>query len=301
MPVKKGVIPCAGWSTRFLPAVKSYAKQLVPVLHKPNLQYIVEEFLGAGIAEICIVHRPGEETIKRFFDNDPDLDHHLEENQKADLLQSWREMRSAIKRLEFLAQPFPPAYPYGNGIPLLVAEKFINNEPFVYTWGDDLLIEDQPGNLLKQMIAVFGARQAAMVIGTQKITLEEVSRYGMFKIQDETTHPLVVQGIIEKPTPDQVPSLWAHISPFVISPAIFPYLKTQTPGKGKEVWLADVGNRLAQEQLVLAYSTEMAKAKWLTTGDPLNWLMANLEFAWRDPQIGPAIKDYLRGLKPLNL
>ena len=142
-PITKAVLACGGWSTRFLPTVKTYAKQLLPILDKPQILWVMEELVNAGITDFCIVHRDGEESLKRFFQPDSNLDSYLASTGKTKAMDSFNSVMSKVKNLQFLPQT--SAFPYGTGSPVLVAESFIDADPFVYLYADDLVIEPQPG------------------------------------------------------------------------------------------------------------------------------------------------------------
>jgi UTP--glucose-1-phosphate uridylyltransferase len=288
MSVCKGVIAAAGRGTRFLPVVKGYAKELVPVLNKPSIQYLIEELIGAGIYEIAIVHRPGETSIRDYFTQNEEWEVYLEQSGKNGLLDSLREIWD---KAELFYYPQTFNLPYGNASPILAAKKFLGNEPFVYLFGDDLLLEPRPGNYLREMLAIFAQYRPAVVLGAQEVSAEEIERYASIKYEATSSIPYRAVAVLEKLKKEEAPSFVAQFGRFVISPKIWPILEKRKLGKDNELWLADANNKLAQEDLVIAQP--MKVGKWLTTGDPLHWLQANLEVALQDPQIGPAIKAYL--------
>jgi UTP--glucose-1-phosphate uridylyltransferase len=162
--IKKAVIAAAGRGTRFLPVVKTYPKELIAVLEKPNIQYLVEEAIGAGITEIAIVHRTGEDSIEKYFTPDQDLENYLIKNNKLNYLDSLKNIWSKAK-ITFIAQPLD--LPYGNGSPLLAAKNFIDGQDFIYMFGDDLTLEPVPGQFLSRMIATYEQYHPAEVIAVK--------------------------------------------------------------------------------------------------------------------------------------
>ena len=288
--IHKALIAAAGWSTRFLPAVKSYAKHLVPVLTKPQIQYLIEELIGAGITDIAIVHRHGEHTIKDHFRPDPELEAYLKASGKEACLDSLRFIWSKVKHFKFIPQP--RHLPYGNGVPIIAAQSFIGNDPFVYLWGDDLTIEDQPGTFLSSMIAAYQKYQPDGILAVQEVTASEISRYGSVSYAKNPQIPYQIDGIVEKPAPELAPSLFAQGSRFIVSPKIIPVLKNQQTTKG-ELWFTEAENSLVQQGGVIL-GLPYQNAFWTTTGDPLNWLKANLTLALRDPILSEPIRSFLK-------
>ncbi|MFH1841094.1 MAG: sugar phosphate nucleotidyltransferase [Candidatus Shapirobacteria bacterium] len=286
--VAKAVIAAAGRGTRFLPVVKGYAKELVPVLNKPNIQYLVEELLGAGIFKIAIIHRPGEKSIRDYFTPDKEWEAYLKQNDKDGLLAS---LQAIWDKAELAYYPQTADLPYGNASPVLAAKKFLGDEPFVYLFGDDFVLEPQPGRCLKEMLGIFEKHHPAVVLGVQEVPWEEIEHYGTVKYDTASSIPYKAAAILEKFSRDQVFSNFAVLGRFVISSRIWPVLEKRELGKNSESWLADINNKLAQQDVVIAQP--LKHGRWLTTGDPWHWLQTNLEVARRDPQIGPTIKAYL--------
>ncbi len=149
MVVKKAVLGVAGWSTRMLPTVKAYAKHLVPVVDRPQIQWVVEELLEAGLEEMIVVHRPGDDSFQRYFDNNNELEEYLKRIGKESYMESWRKMMKRVKRWRFVPQAAD--LPYGNGTPIWAVEKYLDNEPFVYVYADDMVIESKVGGLCKEV------------------------------------------------------------------------------------------------------------------------------------------------------
>jgi len=291
--ITKAVIPVAGWSTRFLPAVKSYAKHLVPVLNKPQIQLVMEELVGAGLTDFLVVHRDGENTIKDFFTRDIELDKYLESTGKSAYMDSYNSLMSKIKSIQFLPQT--KNLPYGNGTPLLVAKDFIGNEPFVYLWGDDLTIEKNPGQFLTSAIDLFYKYQPSAVECATEVPWDQVPRYGVFEYAKNPKVPNQVAALIEKPEIKDAPSNIIQGGRFVVSPKIIPILQNTAIARG-ELWFSDAINYLAKNDLVITHNYTENNAKWTTTGDPLNWLKTNITLALSDPKLGPDIKQFLKSL-----
>lgn len=290
--MKKGVIAAGGWSTRFLPAVKTYAKPLVPILDRACIQYLVEEMVEAGIDEIAVVHRPGEESIKRYFQEDKDLDEYLKKGGKEKCMKGWKKVMGKIKKWKFIPQG--KNLPYGNATPILAAKSFIDNEPFVYMFGDDFVIEKETGKYLSRMIEIFEEEKALVVLGAQEVPKKEIEKYGAVKYKKEGKIKNQVAGIVEKPPAWKAPSRMAQFGRFVISPTIFETLDKQIIGKGGELWLTDTNNSLAQTGVVIAEPIE--EGLWITTGDPLNWLKTNILVGLRDKKMGKKLRSFVEKL-----
>ncbi len=291
--ISKAVIAAAGRGTRFLPVVKSYPKELVPVLSKPNIQYLIEEAIGAGITDIAIVHRSGENSIEKYFSPDKDLENYLTQNNKLIYLDSLKEIWSKAK-LTFIAQPID--LPYGNGSPVLAAQDFIGSDDFVYMFGDDLTIEPVAGQFLSRMLSTFNQYQPASIIAVKDVGREEISRYGSAKYIDDPNYPNRISAMLEKLPADQAPSTFAQGGRFVISNQIVDILKNQSIGMGNELWLADAQNNMAQNGVVLTQAFE-GDEDWMTTGDPLRWLQANIAVALRNPQFKEDLMKFINNLK----
>ncbi len=289
--ITKAIIACGGWSTRFLPAVKAYAKHLVPILNKPQIQYVVEELIGAGIKNIAIVHRHGEHTIKRHFQPDPELRKYLKDTGKLDRIKSLSYIQNSLKTIKFIPQP--RHLPYGNGTPILVAKSFIGSDPFIYAFGDDLTIEDKPGAFLKGAIDLFNKYKPAVVECVQQVPWSEVYRYGTVKYIKDPKYPNRISALMEKLPADQAPSNIIQCARFVVSPKIINILQKTAVAKD-ELWLTDAVNTLCQTDIVITHNYKENNALWATTGDPLRWLKANIILALRHPDFKTDIKKFLK-------
>lgn len=292
--VTKAVLACGGWSTRFLPTTKVIAKQLVPILDKPQIQYIFEECLSAGITDFCIVHRVGETSLQSFFQPNSELTKYLADTNKSNYMDQYNLMLSGIKKLEFLPQT--EDFPYGNGSPILVAKDFIGLDNFLYLFADDLLVETEVGGFTKRIIDTFDQYNPEVIIGCQQVAHSEVYKYGIVDYKKDSSIPHQLQSIVEKPTVETSPSDFADFGRILLTPKIIDVLNATAINKG-ELWIVDaIKNIISQGNLVIGLPTAPLET-WITTGDPLNWLKANITVALSDPKIGPEIKEFLANLK----
>ncbi len=289
--ISKAVIAAAGRGTRFLPAVKSYPKELVPILSKPNLQYLVEELVGANVTDICIVYRKDEEAIKKYFSPDIDLDKYLESTGKTKYLDGLKEI---LSKVNFTFIPQPENLPYGNGSPLIAAKDFVGQDNFVYMFGDDLTVEPTPGAYLSEMISTFEKYNPAAIIASQEVPWTEISRYGSIQYMDDVNYPNRIAAVLEKMPPETAPSNFAQGGRYILSYKVIDTLLNQRTGKDNELWLADANNYLAHHDVVLTQSIK--NGEWMTTGDTLRWLKANIVIALMDPSYKEDLSAYLKSL-----
>jgi UTP--glucose-1-phosphate uridylyltransferase len=288
MKITKAVIAVAGYGTRFIPATKVQPKEMLPIVDKPVVQYLVEEAVASGITDIILVTRSGSQALEDHFDSSRELELHLEAQKK------WKELEQ-VRRIPQLANFIYVRQgrdmPYGNGTPLLCAKSLISpDEAFVYMFGDDLVKSTVP--CTRQLIDVFHQHQPAGVIAVQEVPHHEVQRYGVPKLKDGSDR-YELEYIVEKPAPAYAPSNLAQLGRFVFSRRIIDVLEILTVGKGGELWLTDAIDRLAATDLVLVHPIE---GKWYTTGDPLRFLKTTVELALDRPDIGSEFAAYLRGL-----
>ncbi len=286
MRVRKAVIAVAGFGTRFLPATKAVPKEMLPIIDKPVIQYLVEEAVQSGIRDIILVIRPGGQAIADHFASARELEIHLEEQGKTKYL----EIVQAVARLANIAVVSQGRHlPYGNGSPILAAKAFLDEgEPFIYMFGDDLVLSETP--CAKQLIDTYEQGQPAGVIAFQEVPREEISRYAAAKLRDGT---MEIVSLIEKAPAEEAASNLAQLGRFLLPWRIVELLEAMEVGKGDELYLTYANNRLCQESKVLAHKIE---GTWFTTGDPLRFLRATVEYALRHPEIAEDFADYLRGL-----
>ncbi len=288
MAIKKAVIAAAGFGTRFLPATKAQAKEMLPIVDKPIIQYLVEEAVASGITDIILVTRSGCEALENHFDSTRELEWHLESQKKLKALEAVRKL-STLANFAYVRQG--RNVPYGNGSPLLCARPFIDpNEAVAYLFGDDVIRATVPG--LKQLIDVFDRHKPAAVIAAQQVPLDEIGAYATPKFKPGTDRN-EIESIIEKPSPAEVTSNLAQLGRFVLSPTVIEVLAEKKLGRGGELWLTDALDRTARIAPVLVHEIQ---GRWLTTGDPLNFVKATVEFALAHEDIGAAFAEYLRHL-----
>lgn len=287
MRLTKAVIAAAGYGTRFLPVTKVQPKEMLPLIDKPIIQYLVEELVASGIKEIIMVTRAGQHTLEDHFDSSPALENILEANGKIEHLKIVRQ----IPRLaNFIYLRQTKDYPYGNGTPLLVAAPLLEkNEPFVYLFGDDVVKSKIPAT--KQLSRVWFRYKPAAVLGVQEVPWKEIYKYASIKYKKNSKIPNQVEGVLEKLPPNKAPSNMAQFGRFILTWKVIEILKKQKLGKGGELWLADALNILAKKEVVIA---QPIKGTWLTTGDPLSWLKTNLEFALEREEMREELLRFLR-------
>ena len=288
--IKKAVIPAAGFGTRFLPATKATPKEMLPIVDKPTIQYIVEEALASGIEEILIISGHAKRAIEDHFDSAPVLERELEEKGKDDLLAIVRE--TADINVHYIRQKKMR----GLGDAILCAKSFMAGEPFAVLLGDDVVYADatkgqQPA--LRQLIDIYDA-YGGSVLGCQQVAQEKVSSYGIVAGKEIAGSKLLkVSDMIEKPELSEAPSNIAVLGRYIISPTIFELLEHTAPGKGGEVQLTDALKQLAMVEPVWAYCFE---GKRYDVGDKLGFLKATVEFALRRPDLGGPFRSYLEEL-----
>ncbi|RBW67609.1 UTP--glucose-1-phosphate uridylyltransferase GalU [Bacillus taeanensis] len=285
MKVRKAIIPAAGLGTRFLPATKAQPKEMLPIVDKPTIQYIVEEAAVSGIEDIIIVTGRGKRAIEDHFDKSYELEETLVKRGKTALLQSMRNI-SELSNIHYIRQKEPK----GLGDAVYCAHRFIGNEPFAVLLGDDIVQSEVP--CLKQLIDVYHTYNLP-VIGVQHVQQEDVSKYGIIALK-ETIHENEVHTIsrlVEKPTAEEAPSSLAIMGRYVLPPAIFPILETQEPGRAGEIQLTDALNTLNHSSPLLAYTFE---GKRYDVGDKLNFIKATIEFALKREDLQKPLFDYLK-------
>ena len=284
--IRKAVIPAAGYGTRFLPATKATPKEMLPIVDKPTIQYIVEEALASGIEDILIISGHGKRAIEDHFDSAPALEHELERKGKQDLLDLVRETTDV--NVHYVRQK----YMRGLGDAILCARSFVGNEPFAVLLGDDV-VHHPERSALGQLIDVYEERGGS-VLGCQMVADEQVSSYGIVAgtVMDNA-RLMRVSDMVEKPSLEEAPSRMAVLGRYIISPAIFSILSETKPGKGGEIQLTDALKVLAQREAVYAYDFE---GKRYDLGDKLGFLQATVEFALRRADLGRDFKAYLKAL-----
>lgn len=284
--VRKAIIPAAGFGTRFLPATKSQPKEMLPIIDKPVIQYIVEAAVIAGITEIIIVTSSNKRSVEDHFDRSPELEKWLAKAKKTVQLNQLRYI-PRMANFVYIRQKGG----YGNGVPVLNAEHLIGNEPFAVFYGDEFYTGSP--NWVQQMIRVYEKYQDPVVALTT-VTKEETKRYGIFagpKVEEKTYQ---ISSIMEKPGPKKAKSRFASIGGFILTPEIFPILKKLKPGKGNEIWLVDAVKELNKTRPLYG---KIINGKLYDAGTVLGWLKANVEFALGHSEVKNDFKKYLKTLK----
>lgn len=285
--IRKAVIPAAGFGTRFLPETKAMPKEMLPIVDKPAIQYIVEEILASGIQEILIISGHAKRAIEDHFDSSPELEQHLLESGKLKVLDEIRKI-SDIK-VHYVRQP----YMRGLGDAILCAREFVDGEPFGVILGDDIVYTGNGEPALKQLMDRY-YETGSTVVGCQKVPEDKVSSYGIIW-GEGTENPdlLKVVDMIEKPSIKEAPSRFAALGRYVITPDIFSILEETKPGKGGEIQLTDALRVLARNGKVYAYNF---KGQRYDTGNKLGYLKAVVEFALRREDLGEGFRKYLKSL-----
>lgn len=284
--IRKAVIPAAGFGTRFLPATKATPKEMLPIVDKPTIQYIVEEALQSGIEEILIISGHAKRAIEDHFDTNPGLEMHLESHGQESLLKMVRSISEI--NIHYIRQK----HMRGLGDAILCARSFIDDEPFAVLLGDDV-VYNETNPALRQMIDIYNDL-GATILGCQEVPLEKVSAYGIVAgVPVEGKNVLRVTNMIEKPSVEEAPSRTAVLGRYIITPDVFEVLACTEPGKGGEIQLTDAIQTMASREAVYAYCF---KGKRYDVGDKLGFLKATVEYALRRPDLGEPFRQYLTDL-----
>ncbi|MBI2040221.1 UTP--glucose-1-phosphate uridylyltransferase [Candidatus Microgenomates bacterium] len=287
--ITKVLIPAAGFGTRFLPQTKAMPKEMLPIVDKPVIQYVVEEVVASGVDNIIIVTGATKRAIEDHFDEpNEDLVQNLTNGKKEELLEQINRI-SNMANFIYVRQKGP----YGNGTPVLAGEPVIEDEPFAVVWGDEFILADPPR--LKQMIEVHEKYGGMVISGMRIEQKEDLKRYGVMDIEPVEGNVFKVKRIVEKPDPPEAPSNLAAIGAYILPPEIFTALKSIKPGKGGELWLVDAINLLKEQGLPL-YTVEIKNGKYYDTGNKLEYMKTVVELALRHPEVGEEFNQYLKSL-----
>ena len=289
--VRKAVLPAAGMGTRFLPATKAQPKEMLNVVDKPQIQYVVEECVASGIEHIIIVTGKGKNSIEDHFDYNPTLERFLEEKGKKDQAKMVRDI-SELVQVSYTRQKEP----LGLGHAVLVAKDLVGDEPFAVLLGDVLIPGENPAT--KQLIQVYEATGVG-VIAVEEVPREKTHLYGIVDGEPAPQAPfgerlLRIRDLVEKPKPEKAPSNLAITGRYVLPPAIFDCLERTEPGAGNEIQLTDGMRILAREQGLWAYIYE---GESYDAGDKIGFLKATVELALKNKELGAAFREYLKSLK----
>ncbi|MGC7873145.1 UTP--glucose-1-phosphate uridylyltransferase GalU [Desulfosporosinus sp. SYSU MS00001] len=283
MKIKKAVIPAAGLGTRFLPATKAQPKEMLPIVDKPAIQYIVEEAVQSGIESILIVTGRNKKSIEDHFDKSVELEQTLKDKGKTDVLNELQRINE-LANIHYIRQKEP----LGLGHAVLCAEQFIGNEPFAVLLGDDIMVSDKPG--LQQLMEVY-ERYDATVVGVQPVPNDDVRKYGIIAPQDTKGQTYQVKDLIEKPTPFQAPSNLAIMGRYILKPSIFSILHTLERGAGNEYQLTDALRQVCFHEGLLAWRLEGER---YDIGDKFGYLQAIVEMGLQREELEPLLMDYLQ-------
>lgn len=280
--ITKAVIPAAGLGTRFLPATKSQPKEMLPIVDKPAIQYVIEEAVRAGLTDILVVTGRGKRAIEDHFDRNFELEYYLEKQSKTDLLREV-QLTSEMADIHYIRQRDP----LGLGHAVSVAREHVGNEPFAVLLGDDIMVDDS--KLLLSMIDIH-ARYGRSALALKKVPQESISAYGC--VEPEPVHDGLVQvrSIVEKPEPSDAPSDLAVIGRYVFTPEIFDALDRIQPGAGGELQLTDAISLLLETQTVYGCVFESGR---YDIGQKIDFLRANVELALDRPDLGPEVAEFL--------
>ncbi|WP_455103503.1 UTP--glucose-1-phosphate uridylyltransferase GalU [Peptostreptococcus sp.] len=282
--VKKAVIPAAGLGTRFLPATKAQPKEMLPIVDKPTLQYIIEEAVASGVEEILIITGRNKKSIEDHFDKSVELELELENKGKTDLLEIVRGISNMVN-IHYIRQKEPK----GLGDAIYCARYFIGDEPFAIMLGDDMVDNGQGPPCLKQLIDAYEAHNAS-ILGVQEVDKENTDKYGIIDGQKLSDNIYKVKALVEKPDPDQAPSNVAILGRYIITPQIFDILGQIPPGKNGEIQLTDALEILKDKEDMYAYVFE---GRRYDLGDKLGFLQATVDAALKKPELRDEFLRYL--------
>jgi len=287
MTIRKAVFPAAGLGTRFLPATKAQPKEMLPIVDKPTIQYVVEEAVASGIQDIILVTGRGKNAIEDHFDRSMELELMLSKKGRADLLEAVRRI-SELVRFCYVRQKEP----LGLGHAVLAAKDVVGNEPFAVLLGDDILTDRTPA--LQQMITVYQKHRCSVML-VKRVPRPEVSRYGVIKgrwLDDDLYH---IMDMVEKPEVSQAPSDLAIVGRYVLTPDIFPILEKTAADRTGEIQLTNALKTLLKGKKQTMYALEF-QGRWHDAGTILGYLKTTVELALERPDVAPGFREFLRGL-----
>lgn len=287
--IRKAVIPAAGFGTRFLPQTKAMPKEMLPIVDKPVIQYVVEEAVASGIEDIVIVTGSLKRAIEDHFDTpNQDLIKNLQEGGKEKLVEETRKI-SEMANFIYIRQKGI----YGNGTPVLSAEPAVDGEMFAVMWGDEFIYSEPPR--LSQMIKVYEKYNGAVISAVRIKNKEDLKRYGIAKVSSVEGNVFKIEKIIEKPNPDEAPSDLATHGAYILPPTIFDILRNQKPGKGGEIYLPEAIDALIKTGYPV-YACEIENGKYYDTGNKLEYMKTVVEMGLKHPDISDTFRNFLKNL-----
>lgn len=285
--IKKAIITAAGFGSRFLPITKTFPKEMLPIIDKPIIQYLVEECAEAGIEEVIIVASPAEVTKFEdyFYGSATNIRTLMIRQGKLD---RWEKVEKVFKLPKITILPQDERLPYGNGRPILSAKDLVeNDEAFIVMWGDDLVLSEE--SAVKQLVDMYEADPCDGILAVQMVSDSEVDRYGMVKLKEGSED--LVETVIEKPDLATAPSNMASYGRYVCTPGIFEYLKADATGLDDELWLQDANDKLAKQGRV---KVKVVDGEWMTTGDPIRYMKSHILFMLKNEKYGADLLDFLK-------
>ena len=286
--IKKVIIPAAGLGTRFLPATKALPKEMLPIIDKPTLQYIVEEAVASGIEEVGIIVSIAKPSIEDHFSVNELLEQRLINSGKVEEAQQIRDIANLVK-ITFITQEEPR----GLGHAIYCAKDFVGDEDFAIMLGDDLIVNKNGRPVLSQLLDVYESTNAS-VLGVQEVDEKSVSKYGIVKPVSQEGRVLEINGMLEKPSIENAPSRCAVLGRYVLTNAIFDILEHQKPGKNNEIQLTDAIVTLMSKEKVFAYNFEGVR---YDIGDKFGYIKATIDFALDRDELKDKVKEYINQLK----
>jgi UTP--glucose-1-phosphate uridylyltransferase len=284
--VKKLIIPVAGYGTRFLPATKAQPKEMLPIVDKPIVQYVVEDAVKSGVETIIFVTGSGKRAVEDHFAYNLELQSFLKTAGKEEQLE---EMKRIADMANFIY--IRQKGPYGNGTPVLCAKHLIGDEPFAVMWGDEFFYTEKKPQL-RQLIDVFD-KYSDPVLTAYEVSRKDTSKYGIIDGEEREKNVFQVNNLVEKPGPKEAPSTLASLGGYILTPDIFEALENTKLGKGGELWLVDAIHKLLKKRPIYAKQID---GIYYDTGSKLGYLKANVEMALKRKDIGKDFKKYLKGL-----
>lgn len=286
MKIKKAVIPAAGLGTRFLPATKTVPKELLPIVDTPILLHVIEEVINAGIEDIVIIAGRNKTAIEDFFDRSYELEDTLYKTGKTDLLKIVKDIQGMVNIISVRQKEAK-----GLGHAVYTAKPVVGDEPFAVLLGDEIMISKDK-NVTAQLCDIYEQKQASTV-AVMEVAPSEVSKYGIVGVENQDVSAMKVLTVVEKPEPQNAPSSLALPGRYIFTPKLFESLENQSPGKNGEIQLTDAMTTIAKTEGLWA---SRFNARRYDAGDKLGYLQANIELGLEHPQIGEALKNYLKNL-----
>lgn len=285
--IKRAIITAAGFGSRFLPITKTFPKEMLPIIDKPIIQYLVEECAEAGIEEVIIVASPAEVTKFEdyFYGSATNIRTLMIRQGKLD---RWDKVEKVFKLPKITIMPQDERLPYGNGRPVLTAKDLVEgDEAFVVLWGDDLVLSEV--SAVKQIVDFYEANPCEGVLAVQEVPDSEVDRYGIVKLKEGSSDE--VETVIEKPQLESAPSNMASYGRYILTPKVFDYLLPNATGLDDELWLQDANDQVAKHGRMLV---KIVEGEWMTTGDPLRYMKSHLEFMLASEKYGDDLRSWMR-------